>query len=420
MLFQDKIDTGSLILSFSKALDLVDSSLVNHQVRVAYIVWRMCKTGLIDISETKTYYMAALFHDVGAFSIKEKKSLMTFEIADETKHCERGYLLLKDNFWLSKVAVVIRYHHKPWTEWKKEKHGLVEEIVLGAQIINLADYVDRLIDRKRCILEQKDYIVKEIVSQSGKRFHKHVVDLFLDNGRKDEFWLTLVSGGIEKILDEEGPYRGDKMSFSLLLPVSELFRKVIDFRSRFTSTHSSGVAAAASKLAEFYGFSKREIEMMAIAGNFHDAGKLAIPDSILEKPDKLNKSEALVMKSHVFFTYRILNSVKGLEKISQWAGFHHERLNGTGYPFHLTAEELDIGSRILMVADLFTALVEKRPYKGKMNKNEVIGILKDMVKKGEIDSRVVRFLEENYEDINQFVEKCQAETVKEYKEKFGA
>ena len=419
MLYADTIDTGSLVLSFSNALDLADASLVKHQQRVAYIAWRMCLSGKIEPRLMRTIYMAALFHDVGAFSLKEKKALQNFEVDREIAHCQRGYLLLKDNFWLSKVALMVLHHHKTWKNWKFEKTGLTEEIVLGSQILCLADYAERLVDRNRCVLHQTEHIIKEIVSLSGKHFHSHIVDLFMENAKKEEFWLNLVSGGLGEILLKEGPMKGEEMRFSVLLPVSELFRNVIDFRSRFTSTHSAGVAAGAKKLAEFYGFSKKEVEMMEIAGNFHDAGKLAIPDKILEKPYNLDKKEAQMMKSHVFFTYTILNSVKGLEKIAQWAGFHHERLNGTGYPFHLTDEELDTGSRILMIADLFTALIEERPYKKAMEKDEVLTILGKMAKKGEIDGMVFKVLKENYGDILSFVEECQQSVAEEYSRKFN-
>ncbi len=419
MLYTDTVDTSSLVLSFSNALDLAETSLVRHQQRVAYIAWRMCLSGKTESRLTRTVYMAALFHDIGAFSIKEKKALHNFEIDETIAHCKRGYLLLKDNFWLSKVALMVLNHHKRWKEWKEQKSGLIEDIVFGSQILCLADYVERLIDRNRCILHQHEYIIKEITSLSGDYFHSHIVDLFLENAKREEFWLNLATGDIGNILLNEGPMKGEEMRFSVLLPVSELFRNVIDFRSRFTSTHSAGVAAAASKLAECYGFSKKEIEMMQIAGNFHDAGKLAIPDRILEKPYGLNEKEAQMMKSHVFFTYKILNNVRGLEKIAQWAGFHHERLNGMGYPFHLTDEELDTGSKILMIADLFTALVEERPYKKGMDRRKVLSILGKMADKGEIDRNVLKVLKENYEEILIFVEQSREEVAEEYNKKFA-
>ncbi len=420
MIFSDTIDTGSMVLSFSNALDLAETSLVKHQERVAFIVWRMCLSGKIAPKEMRNFYMAALFHDVGAFSIKEKKALKTFEFVDETEHCERGYILLKDSFWLSKVAAIVRYHHKSWGEWKRENRGLTNEVVLGAQMVYLADYVERLIDRKRCILHQSEYINKEIQSLAGKKFHSHIVDLFIENAVKEEFWLSLVSENISSVLLKEGPMKGERMRFSVLHPVSELFRKVVDFRSRFTSTHSAGVAAAASKLAEFYGFSKREIEMMEIAGNFHDIGKLAISDQLLEKPYDLDEKEFLMMKSHVFYTYSILKPVEGLEKIAEWAGFHHERLDGSGYPFHLTDEQLDVGARILIIADLFTALIEKRPYKEGMERKEVLDILKKLAQKGKIDLRIFKVLKENYSDIYSFVTKQQRDIIKEYEQNFGS
>ena len=98
-----------------------------------------------------------------------------------------------------------------------------------------------------------------------------------------------------------------------------------------------------------------------MAGNFHDLGKLVIPNSILEKPGKLNDEEFALMKQHTYFTYSILTTIGGIQEIAEWAAFHHERLDGNGYPFHLNASKLSTGARIMAVADIVTTLAEDRP-----------------------------------------------------------
>ncbi len=414
-----KIHSGSLTLSLSYALDLAEPYLVKHQQRVAYIVWRMGEYGKIRSKQLRDIFLAALFHDIGAFSIKEKKALKTFELDDAETHCIRGYQLLSNNFWLTKVAGIVRHHHRSWSEWKKKADTINQDIVLGSQLINLADYVERLIDRNIFILHQSEHIRKEIASLVSKQFHKYVVDLFLDVSEREEFWLTMNSPWLTDLLLKEGPLKNEEIKFSVLLPVSELFRNVIDFRSRFTATHSSGVAAAGKKLAEVMGFTKRERELLEIAGNFHDLGKLAIPDYILEKPNDLTEKEMLIMRSHVFYTFSILSSVEGLERVAELAGYHHERLDGSGYPFHLTEDSICIGSRILMVADLFTALIEVRPYRSGMDKREVKAVLMDMVRNRQIDENVVKTLFNEYDEIYNYVLKKQEETQKEYKERFS-
>ena len=100
----------------------------------------------------------------------------------------------------------------------------------------------------------------------------------------------------------------------------------------------AGVAAAARKLAELSGMNETDCKKMAIAGYLHDVGKLRVPNSILEKPGKLTDEEFNIIKEHTYYTRWILKDVDGFEKIANWAAFHHEKLNGKGYPFHLTGE----------------------------------------------------------------------------------
>ncbi len=404
----EKIDAGAFALSFSRALDLAEPSLARHQQRVAYIVWRMGMEGRIQYKLMEKFFTAALFHDIGAFSLKEKRALKNFEIDDEDMHCQRGYQLLNTNFWLTKIAFIVRHHHRRWDGWGVETGKIKNDLVLGAQMIFLADYVERLVNRDQCILFQSEHIRKEISSFTNRAFHKYVVDLFMEVSSKEEFWLQLVLPGLFETLLAEGPLRKQEMNFDTLIPVSELFRNVIDCRSRFTSTHSSGVAAASMKIAEIFGFTTMELKMMEVAGNLHDVGKLAIPDSILEKPGKLSEQEKLLMNTHVYHTFQILSSVKGLEEITKLAAFHHEKLDGSGYPFHLTGDELSVGARIIMIADMFTALLENRPYKKSMLKNDVVKILKKEAAGGLIDKSIVSLLVENYDEIHSYVVRRQA------------
>jgi len=95
---------------------------------------------------------------------------------------------------------------------------------------------------------------------------------------------------------------------------------------------------------------------MEIAGYFHDLGKLRVPKEILEKPGKLSTEEFNIIKSHTYHTYRILSHIPNFETINWWASFHHERLNGSGYPFRINAFNFPLGSRIMAIADVFTLL----------------------------------------------------------------
>ncbi|MDW8002705.1 MAG: HD domain-containing phosphohydrolase [Deltaproteobacteria bacterium] len=139
-------------------------------------------------------------------------------------------------------------------------------------------------------------------------------------------------------------------------------------------------------------------------------GKLAIPTEILEKPGPLTEFEMSIIKSHTYYSYRVLESVPEMQTVNQWASFHHERLDGSGYPFHLTAKDLTLGSRIVAVADLVTALLEDRPYRKGFSPKEMFEILRNLVHEGAIDGRIVRIAESSIDLILQKISKLKEES----------
>ena len=139
---------------------------------------------------------------------------------------------------------------------------------------------------------------------------------------------------------------------------------------------------------------------MRVAGHLHDLGKLAIPREILEKPGKLTPEEYNLIKSHTYFSYRLLQNIPGLETINKWASLHHEHLDGSGYPFKLSADNLTLGSRIMAVADVFTAIAEDRPYRAGMAEDDILRILTNLAVKNHLDGDMVRLLQDNLPAVN--------------------
>jgi len=169
-----------------------------------------------------------------------------------------------------------------------------------------------------------------------------------------------------------------------------------------------------------FGFSENEILQMRIAGNFHDLGKLVIPNSILDKPDKLTEQEFNIIKCHTYYSYHIINSVSGMERIAELGAFHHERLNGKGYPFHLNKDELNIGSRIMAVSDIFTALAEDRPYRDGMKEKEISELLLDFSKADHLDKKIVELLNDNFKEVYHHVKDIQKLTRNFYDARFAS
>jgi len=407
------VNLSNLLLSLSDALDLASPDLAQHQMRTAFIAWEISKAAGLSKDKIESLYMAALLHDVGALSAEEKTSIHQQTVKNPEKHCILGEKLLRTTSLFEYPSRIVRFHHTPWKDWRK---SIYEPLVLQAQILMLADILERNIDRSSYILNQQEQIMQRINAVVGESVHPDVVQWLVGTSVREEFWLDLVSARLYSLLLHNGPCRGIEIGLPRLLGISELFRNMIDFRSRFTSTHSSGVAASASILARLSGLTEMEVGLMTIAGNLHDLGKMAIPNQILEKPGKLTREEFAVIRQHTYLTYTILNSIGGIQQISEWAAFHHEKLDGSGYPFHIDAQKMGIASRIMAVADIFTALAENRPYREAMSEAGVMEIICKLAEKRQLEPRVVDILGENYESIRAEMREKQ-QTAREFFEK---
>lgn len=407
-----------LAVCLSDAADLVCPALVNHHKQVAYIASCIGTEMGLDEDIQKDLVLAGAVHDIGALSLNERIETLAFETNPASVHAEVGYSLLRLFKPIEQVAEIVRRHHHYWNGGRgEEAEGA--PVLLESHIIHIADRVAVLIDNEREILGQADDIQKKIMEERGKMFNPDVCDAFIAVAQREYFWLDAVSPTVYRILRQKTRMKTLTLDISQLRELAMLFARIIDFRSKFTATHSAGVAATAEALAGLAGFSKREREYMRIAGLLHDLGKLAVPREILEKPGKLDKTEFDIIRAHTYHTYRILDTLEDFDTINTWGAFHHERLNGKGYPFHHNGDVLSLGSRIMCVSDVFTAITEDRPYRTGMAPGEVSSVLHSMVKSGSIDADIVNLLERNLEEVNSMRQSAQIESGNMYKDIIG-
>ncbi|KJU85577.1 domain HDIG-containing protein [Candidatus Magnetobacterium bavaricum] len=389
MFLFSKVKLKELLTVFSKAMDYVDRVLSNHHLRVACIADDIAVAYNVSKQERVNIFLAAVLHDIGVFSLREKLELTHYELGSNPHvHAENGYLLIKDFKMFDDIANIIRYHHVPWDKGKGLSfRGM--EVPIGARIIHLADRVEILINKEVEILGQYNSISRAIRSKSDSLFMPDMVEAFLEVASKECFWFDVSATEIDRTIELKGLMSDIELDISELASVSKLYSHIIDFRSRFTAMHSTGVSAVSSLLAQLVGFSEIECQMMSIAGHLHDIGKLSVPTELLEKPAKLTAEEFNIMKRHAYQSYRILGAVKNMETINAWASFHHERIDGAGYPFHLLGKDIPIGSRIMAVSDVFTAVTEDRPYRKGMSEQETLRLLQGMAAQKALDAEIV-------------------------------
>lgn len=151
----------------------------------------------------------------------------------------------------------------------------------------------------------------------------------------------------------------------------------LEAKDLYTYNHSTRVAEMAYVLGELLGMSKVELELMYIAGDLHDIGKIGIPDIILNKPERLESDEWRMMKRHSNIGYSILSKARYFEEVSKIVLHHHERWDGKGYPDGLKENQIPLESRILAVCDSVDAMKSDRPYRKSISDE----ICKDEIRK---------------------------------------
>jgi diguanylate cyclase (GGDEF)-like protein len=138
--------------------------------------------------------------------------------------------------------------------------------------------------------------------------------------------------------------------------------QAVDRKDHYTRLHSDRVTAVAVRFATWLGRSEEELEALYIAGQLHDVGKIAVPDSVLRRPGRLTPDELQLLRQHVTFSELMVKDVPHLEQVIAAISAHHERWNGTGYPRGLAGEAIPELGRVLAVADAFSAMTQDRPY----------------------------------------------------------
>ena len=403
-----KIKLFDMVLCFSRALDLMHPAIADHHLRVAYIACCIADELGFASAEIQNVLIAGALHDVGAVSSAPRLRLLDYALdgyrlndvdipEDIHKHGFEGFELIQNFPPFAQAAPAIRFHRVEW-DFGRGSEFAGEPVPLLASILYLADRVAIMAADKRNILEQAIEIRETVAADSGKWFRPEIVAAFQEVSARESFWLAMVSQNKEAVISKRFGKHEVELNPETLNELAKVFGKIIDYRSPFTATHSSGVAAVAGMLGQHLGFSLADSKLLRIAGYLHDIGKLVVPAEILDKPGRLTKEEMLVVKQHPYHTFHILSRVPGLEVINTWASLHHERLDGQGYPFR--SREIPFGSRIIAVADIFTAITEDRPYRKGMDRVRSIEVLDQLALDKAIDGDIVAVLRNHYDEFH--------------------
>lgn len=150
---------------------------------------------------------------------------------------------------------------------------------------------------------------------------------------------------------------------------------IVEMRDPYTAGHQRQVARLAEAIAVEMGLSADQCHMIRRAGQVHDIGKMAIPAEILVKPRQLTSLELDLVKQHVEYGYRVLDVIDFAQPIAAIVRQHHERLDGSGYPFGLSGADIKLESRVVTVADVVDSIASHRPYRSALGVEAAIAEL---------------------------------------------
>ena len=214
-------------------------------------------------------------------------------------------------------------------------------------------------------------------ARSSRWFDPDLVNAAESLARRSALWSSLASEAVySEVVTLDAKQQIMIPGDSTLDSICLAFADVVDSKSPFTYQHSNGVANTAVAIARTLNLPAERILFMRHAGLLHDLGKMSVPNSVLEKPGRLDAAEWEIMRLHPYYTWKILSCISGFRELSEVTAAHHERLDGTGYFRGLRAPQLSLEMRILTVADIFDALSARRPYRDGLPLETVFRIMR--------------------------------------------
>lgn len=285
--------------------------------------------------------------------------------------CDRGAEIARGLGFREATAEAVRTMDEHWDGGGQPEGLRREEIPLAGRIIGLAQVVEIFWG-----LGGRTRALEVAVRRRGRWFDPALVDC-LRQTASSTLWHRLASPDLAAEVAAAEPV-------GIVIPATEprldgiakAFAWVIDAKSSFTYLHSERVALMAVRMARHLGSPPAMLTRIRRAALLHDIGKLAVPNSILDKEGTLSEGEWRVVKEHPSHSRDILLQVPVFREFAEDAANHHERLDGKGYFRGLTAPQLTPTARILAVADIVDALGSDRPYRPAMPTERIVSILR--------------------------------------------
>jgi DNA-binding CsgD family transcriptional regulator len=223
--------------------------------------------------------------------------------------------------------------------------------------------------------------------RSGSEFDPELARLWLESSHDILRSVTGESVWDEALASEPEPHR--RVARAYLDDVSRAMADFVDLKSPFTHGHSTRLARLVEDAGAEVGLERIDIITLRRAAQVHDLGNVSVPNRVWLKRGPLNPSDLARVRLHAYHTQRIMSVTEALRPSGDVAGLHHERVDGSGYHRGLPASALPLGSRLLMVAEVYLSMTEERAWRPAMGTAEAAAEVRGELSSGRLDRRAV-------------------------------
>ena len=422
----DRVTLGEILSALSFSLDITEGARPGHSVRSCLIGMRLGRQmGLPDSALADLYY-ALLLKDIGcssnsarmadAFAADDQVVKQHFKFIDKEKlgkpnrealafvwnnvaptagawdrlrqiyrmirapgnltaeaieaRCERGAAILFKLGMGTDTCAAVYSLDEHWNGRGLPDHLAAEDIPLLGRICSVAQHLDLF-----CTEFGPDRAISVLAERSGTWYDPDVVRAAESLHRQGVLWAHCMPdsdpASLQPAVMALDPGSSTALAAGDIDLICSGFADVVDAKSPFTFRHSVGTTEAAVLVSNAMGLAPDRVDVVRRAALLHDIGMLGVPNTVLDKPGPLDSQERAIIRRHPLLSQEILSRVGAFSEIAVLARQHHEKLDGSGYPFNLADEHLSVEARILTVADTFSALMESRPYRQDLTPAEI-------------------------------------------------
>lgn len=359
---QMQFNLNNFLISVSPALDFVmmekTGVSLGHSKRVAYLALKIAQRFDLSPEELSDLCSYCLVHSIALIENKE------FNI----DYLERSNELAQDLPFLIVRDDILKYQREYFDG--SGIYGLKnDEIPFFSQVLSFAIMIDEKFDLSKKEIKNREEIVEFISKNKDLLFSSELGDIFIEESKNVSFWLDLQNDNdmmffiFSNLQDFTKP-----MDFEDILQVTSIFTELFDGDVQ--------ILHICHDIALYYQFEHKDIYTFLIAASLKNIGKFMISNEILNKDSSLQKDEYEQIKAYPYYTKKILDNIIGFSDVSIWASKVQEKIDRSGYPFGYFAKDLSFKDRILIVINIYDALLRKKSFREAFTHNESIEIMR--------------------------------------------